>query len=477
MRKNITLTSILFGLLFVFTANAQLTEPSITGPGITRGVYATAGENMTYSITYGSYSATPAQKHQVRWEINPADGDIISQNGNTPSVTIKWRNAGSMPNIRAYNIVTGTKVFDKTQSVYVATKEVGNVVLSGPNATTLNNSITINVSISPAPVGDVYVNFSGTNFTKTSSSGESVTGYFTSTGNQTITATLTGPHIDTKTVTKTITVVPNTINGIDAIAYDKTATYSIPSLPGGITCTWSVSNNLQIISGQGTANVVVKAIGLGDAHIKASILGINILKYITAGVPDENKIQVTIGINNTLYAHFTSRNECRARYTGNGTILEYRWEASGWEVFNPLAADYSIIFLKNILEPSSPMSPTTIKIQARNSVGWSRSILVGAQVNTSSSKNYEIQSTSNGILTVIENKDIDYSLVKNNVSSSSSSLIYELYNPYTGILIKKGTLNKDGGTIDFSNLPNGLYIFTLIINSTDRLTEKIVIRH
>lgn len=83
MRKNITLTSILLGLLFVFTGNAQLTEPSIKGPGITRGAYATAGENMTYSITYGSYSVTSAQRQQVRWEINPSDGDIISQNGNT----------------------------------------------------------------------------------------------------------------------------------------------------------------------------------------------------------------------------------------------------------------------------------------------------------------------------------------------------------------------------------------------------------
>lgn len=473
----ITFLPVLLGILLTFTANAQLLEPTITGPGLKVGTYAKAGENMTYNITYGNYSASTAQRQLVRWEINPSDGEILSQNGNIPSVTIKWKNQGSIPNLKAYNIVTNAKIFDKTRNVRVASTEIGNVVISAPNATTVNGDITINVNISPTPVGDVYVDFSGTNFTKTSSSQATATGYFTSTGNQTITVKLTGPYITTKTVTKTITVIPNSFSGPNVIGAGKTASYSIPLLPNGIPCTWSVSNNLQIVSGQGTANLVVKATGTVDAHVKATILGINILKNIAAGVPDENKIEVTIGTNNTLYAHFTNRNECRARYTGNGTILEYSWEASGWEIYNPLASDYSIIFLKNKLDPSSPSSPTTIKIRARNSAGWSLPILVGAQVNTNYSLNYQIQAAQNGILTVTKKEQTDYSLSRNDISSSTSPLTYELYNQYTGILVEKGTLNKDGGTLDFSNQPNGLYIFTLISHTTDRQTEKIVIRH
>lgn len=277
--------------------------------------------------------------------------------------------------------------------------------------------------------------------------------------------------------TRTFNVIPSTIVGADAIAIDELQTFRVSDIPIGATCTWSVSNNLQIVSGQGTASVVVKAIGTGNAHINASILGENILKNIAAGVPDANKIEVTIGSNNTLYAHFTNRNECRARYTGNGTILEYSWEASGWEIFNPLAANYSVVFLKNILEPSSPSSPTTIKIQARNSAGWSSAILVGANVNTSFSGSYKIQATKKGVINVIENKQPDDSLIKNDILSSTTPLHYEICNSYTGILIQKGNLNKNGGTLDVSNLPNGLYIFTLIIDSHEKLTEKIMIRH
>lgn len=451
MRKNITLTSILLGLLFVFTGNAQLTEPSIKGPGITRGTYATAGENMTYSITYGSYSVTSAQRQQVRWE-----------------------NQGSIPNLRAYNIVTGTKVFDKTQSVYVATKELGNIVLSGPSATITNSSITINVSISPAPVGDVYVNFSGTNFTTTSSSGESVTGYFTSTGNQTITATFTGPHINTKTVTKTITVIPNTISGVDAIAYDKTATYSIPLLPSGITCTWSVSNHLQIISGQGTSTIIVKAINQGEASITASILGINLYKNIRAGVPDINKVTVSIGAgSNTLYFYHTNRNECIARYSGTGTILEYEWDSADWEVFNPQTPNYSTVYLKAKYSTTSSMA--NIKIRARNSVGWSSPQLIGATVNFDTSGSvYKIQAVKSGIITVSKEKSQEYSLTMN-TNDNNPPIGYALYNQYTGILVKQGILNSEGGTLDFSNLPNGVYVFSLIIDSTNRQTEKILI--
>ena len=57
------------------------------------------------------------------------------------------------------------------------------------------------------------------------------------------------------------------------------------------------------------------------------------------------------------------------------------------------------------------------------------------------------------------------------------NLSYELYNQLTGVLVKKGTFINNGGEIDVSNIPNGIYVISLIIDSSNRQTEKLIIQH
>lgn len=116
-----------------------------------------------------------------------------------------------------------------------------------------------------------------------------------------------------------------------------------------------------------------------------------------------------------------------------------------------------------------------IVIRARNGIGWSSPRLIGAVVDFNTSRlSYMIQSTTSGIVTIKKEENQDYSLLTN--IGDNRSFNYGLYNQYTGILVKQGTLAPIGGTLDFSSLPNGIYILSLNINASTRQTERIVIR-
>ena len=103
--------------------------------------------------------------------------------------------------------------------------------------------------------------------------------------------------------------------------------------------------------------------------------------------------------------------------------------------------------------------------------------MLGAQVNNSSStfSNYSINSIKNGPIIITRNKQEESKIVMNN--QNRVNLSYELYNQLTGVLVKKGTFINNGGEIDVSNIPNGIYVISLIIDSSNRQTEKLIIQH
>lgn len=192
------------------------------------------------------------------------------------------------------------------------------------------------------------------------------------------------------------------------------------------------------------------------------------------GVPDGGKISVSIGSNNTLYSFHTNQNECRAYYSGPETILEYSWEAFDWEVYNPMTSSKSIIFLK--AKNPGCCSTSNILVRARNSAGWSQPILLLVQVNNSTYP-YSIQ-YSTDILTISENiEEINAEINQSSLIRKNNDLLaYELYNINNASVAKKGTINRTGGTIDISSLPQGIYTFSLIIDSSTRQTMKIAIK-
>lgn len=276
-----------------------------------------------------------------------------------------------------------------------------------------------------------------------------------------------------------------TINGSNSVS-SSAQTYTLSYTPAG-TINWTVSSNLQIISGQGTPSISVKSNGVGNGTISVSMThnfaGQNVttstFKNVTVGVPDPNLIDVTIGgqsSNYTLFIYQSGRNECIANYQGaggNSSILEYEWEATGFEVHNELTANKSRIYLR--ATSTSISSMVTVSVRARNSAGWGEKKLVGANVNSSSG--YSIISSSDGILTIEPNETLEYSLLRPTENIVSGSIPYEVYNLYTGALVANGNISREGGTINLSHLPKGIYVFSLRINDDLRQTLRISIRH
>ncbi len=277
-----------------------------------------------------------------------------------------------------------------------------------------------------------------------------------------------------------------TIEGSQTILDNQTATYRLSYKPAG-NIVWSVTSNMQIISGQGTDAIVVKGIGSDRGSITASMTHVfegrsvttRATRGVTVGIPDENLIDVTIGgqsSNYTLFVYHSGRNDCRANYRGTGgnnSILEYEWEANGFEVFNAQTSNNSVVYLR--ATSTSIGSPTTISLRARNNVGWSSKRLIGANVNSSSG--YSILTSSDGIITIEPNEGREYSLLRPTERTLSGSMPYEVYNSYTGVQVANGAVSREGSTINLSHLPTGIYVFSLRVSDDLRQTLQISIRH
>lgn len=227
--------------------------------------------------------------------------------------------------------------------------------------------------------------------------------------------------------------------------------------------TWTVSSNLQIISGQGTPEITVKVLSTGTGEISV-YQGENL--FCTSSIPigrlDENLIEAQFGMNNTLYSYHPNRNECTASYKGNSSILEYDWESTDWRV-SPQNANKSKVILAAKYQPISNMS--TIKVRARNSCGWSNWKLFGCYVNNSMSS-YSVKA---------ENKSIE--ITRKEDTECDNSVNYSLVNQLSGNVVDSGKISGNGGTINASRHADGLYILTLTTESGEKIqSEKIILK-
>lgn len=227
--------------------------------------------------------------------------------------------------------------------------------------------------------------------------------------------------------------------------------------------TWTVSSNLQIISGQGTPQITVKVLSTGTGEISV-YQGENL--FCTSSIPigrlDESLIEAQFGINNTLYSYHPNRNECTASYKGNSAILEYEWESTDWRV-SPQNANKSKVILSAKYQPISNMS--TIKVRARNSCGWSNWKLFGCYVNNSMSS-YVVRT---------ESKYID--ITRKEDTECGNSVNYSLVNQLSGNVADSGKISGNGGTINAGRHADGLYILTLTTESGEKIqSEKIILK-
>jgi len=92
-----------------------------------------------------------------------------------------------------------------------------------------------------------------------------------------------------------------TVNGNTSASSCNTYTYSLSSstLPTGTTLTWTTSNNIEIVSGQGTSSVTVRPVGYGTGWVKANIT------HDGYTVTKTKNVNVTSGYY-TCYNNYTS---------------------------------------------------------------------------------------------------------------------------------------------------------------------------
>lgn len=464
-------------LCCMLTLSAQ-TFPYLSGPGIDIGTYAKMGVEQTYKVKYSFGNSTETQNQLVKWEVDPNQCDVIAKHGKTASITLKWKVSGVKGSIKAHTVYTTEGFKDLSSGVDIESTSIGNISITAPDGALVDRNIIVNVNTVDNIIGNFRLIVKGTDFVKTEEGNKIVKGLFTSPGLKTITATIYNEKSQkVAETTKSITVLPNSITGNDALALNSPMSYSLINAPNG-NYTWTVSNNLRILSGQGSSRIELEAISgsIREGNISVSAFGVTLSKKVALGIPDTKFINVTLGYNNTLYAYHTNRNECRATYKGSGTILEYDWRSTSWEVFNPLTPNKSIVFLKSLYTPAS--STANILVRARNDVGWSDYLLLGAQVNnTISGSTYNIRSLKNGTITITKNEQENSTIVMNGNNQDRINPTYELYNQFTGVIVKKGKLANIGGQINVSDLPKGIYIISLIFDSSNRQTEKIIIQH
>lgn len=78
-------------MLYILTLSAQ-SYPYLSGPGIDVGTVAKVDSEQTYKVKYSQGTATEEKNQLVQWEVDPNQCDIISRNGKTASITLKWKN-------------------------------------------------------------------------------------------------------------------------------------------------------------------------------------------------------------------------------------------------------------------------------------------------------------------------------------------------------------------------------------------------
>ena len=262
------------------------------------------------------------------------------------------------------------------------------------------------------------------------------------------------------------------------------ATYTLLDYPPSTTTiTWSKSNNLNYVSGQGSVNYVVTPNANGTAWVEANItsgcsnIG-SVRRNITwIGVPGHGPMLYRTNITKTdppptdQLCNSGVLNFLEASYTGPGTILEYDWKVpSGW-VVSPEGAD------KKFARVQTGWTSTngTVEVRARNACGWSGW----------NSKNFSVITCTSFFSTVFPNPAKDELVVSiapenTNAQFGAENLIkgeyqIELYNHVGKKEISLKTTQKKVN-INTSALPGGLYELK-IIHQDGVIDHSVLIEH
>lgn len=264
------------------------------------------------------------------------------------------------------------------------------------------------------------------------------------------------------TITSINTIKNVVISGPELIPCSGTATYSIPhSYP----VTWNVvSSGLQLVSGQNTNTITVRAIsnpgGSSGGFIQAIVtlpgeVTTAVQKTVFIGAPQVVSVTgpSSARVGGSVYFHAApmfSEGDYEWRVEPSSTATQSPWRHTNYITFNA-PGSYTVL-----CRSTSPCtSPGSFAYAGINVSGYSYMVSTGISNIITISK-----------LNTSENQS---------VNTPDETIPYSLYSP-SGILVSQGKLPDNGGTLDFSNVPGGVYLLQLIGKNNTTETHRVLLK-
>jgi hypothetical protein len=253
------------------------------------------------------------------------------------------------------------------------------------------------------------------------------------------------------------------MSGPSLVPCTGTVTYSLPAVGASATITWNVGN-LQIVSGQGTKTIVVQksssSTGASTA-ISATVTQAGVTttvksKNVAIGAPTITSITGPSTARVGSYATYYALPDFPASQG------DYEW------VVSPSTASKSVyrrmcdvtfnqsgtyaVGVRSTSACTSPGSYTMMTVSVSSS--YAVSYGTGKQLTVT-------PSGLNGSAAVID---------------ASQTIAYTLYNQSTGATAASGRISAQGGTLDFSSAPAGVYLLNLEVADNIFDTHRVALK-
>lgn len=250
---------------------------------------------------------------------------------------------------------------------------------------------------------------------------------------------------------------PLNIIGPDIIcSRQKGVEYKVQKTGSGFI--WKVSSKVKIVSGQGTNKIQVEMLQDGEladisvtygneSDTKKVFLGIPVVSYVNGPT------RVRVG-ERAIYSASPAIETAELFRPYKWTVSPYATQASyksSCEVTFPSAGNYRIL-----CQGDSPCGNQG----------------TGGILNVVAFSGYYSVSS-------LPSKKVELSLVEDlgeKVELLRSSLVsYELFSKGTGVLKANGQMNRNGDTLDFSNLPKGIYVIKIQLSQNEHETHSLIL--
>jgi hypothetical protein len=241
----------------------------------------------------------------------------------------------------------------------------------------------------------------------------------------------------------------------------SSAPYSAPVL----SRTWSVSSNLQIVSGQGTNSIVVSKSSASQVSRDGTV-------SVTVVCGGDYSTTLTQNVKVGLFYDVTSISGPSSVTTGNQVYYSAapNFDASlgnyEWDIYP--STGYTMTANRNSLSITFNQAETyTIycrSVSSCNAPSEYQSILVSA----SSGSLYSVA--------VGASRQISIAPTSEELKSIHTLTSYSLYNQATGAIVATGKMPISGGTLDFSRQPSGIYILTIETPNKVIETYRIILK-